>query len=184
MPIERLDALNTGLIVIDVQEKLIRLVDRHTEVLHSILKVIKGFQILNIPILTTEQYPQGLGHTVPAIQSYLSPQQKYFPKTTFSCLGDAFIKEYLLSLPIENWVLVGIEAHVCVLQTAIDLMNAKKRVVILNDAITSRSIFDYSTAIAEMRDAGVRITSSETILFELLKDSKREEFKAISQLIK
>lgn len=180
----RLTPKNTALLVIDVQEKLIRLVDRSVDVLNNIQKVIKGFQILKIGTVVTEQYPQGLGETVPALKSYLGDQQKYLSKTTFSCLGDAAIKNELLSMPVENWVVIGIEAHVCVLQSAKDLLDAGKNVIVLNDAITSRSIFDYSTAIAELRDAGARITSSETILFELLEDAKNPEFKAISQLIK
>lgn len=180
----RLTTKNTALLVIDVQEKLIRLVDRSTDVLHNIQKVIKGFQILKVPMVVTEQYPQGLGGTVPALKSFFDPQQKFFPKTAFSCLGDPVIKNEVLSMPVDNWVLIGIEAHVCLLQSAKDLIGIGKKVVILNDATTSRSIFDYSTAIAELRDSCARITSSETVLFELLEDSKNPEFKAISQLIK
>lgn len=180
----RLSPKNTALLVIDVQEKLIRLVDRCADVLSNIQKVIKGFEILKISTVVTEQYPQGLGETVPALKSYLSEKQKYFAKTAFSCLGDPVIKNEILTMPVENWVVIGIEAHVCVLQSAKDLIDAGKNVIILNDAITSRSIFDYSTAIAELRDAGARITSTETILFELLEDAKNPEFKAISQLIK
>lgn len=181
---ERPTRQNTGLLVIDVQEKLIKLVDRYTDVLNAIQKVIKGFQILGIPILVTEQYPEGLGPTMPALKSYLGDASKYFSKTTFSCLGESKIKETILATHADYWVIIGIEAHVCVLQSTADLIAAGKHVIILNDAITSRSIFDYSTAIAEMRDMGARITSSETILFELLGDSKNPEFKAISQLIK
>lgn len=184
MYLYRLNKKNTALMVVDVQEKLIKLVDRSADVLHNIQKVIKGFQILKIPVVATEQYPQGLGATVPAIQNYLGEQQEYLQKTSFSCLGDIAIKNQLLAMPVENWVLIGIEAHVCVLQTSKDLIAAGKNVIILNDATTSRSIFDYSTAIAELRDMGARITSTETVLFELLEDSKNPEFKAISQLIK
>lgn len=175
---------DTALLVVDVQEKLVKLVDRSTDVLHNIQKVIKGFQILRIPIVVTEQYPEGLGSTVPAIKSFLGEEQEYLSKTTFSCLGSPAIKHSMLAMGISNWVVIGIEAHVCILQTSKDLLAAGKNVVILNDAITSRSIFDYSTAIAELRDMGARITSSETVLFELLEDSKKPEFKAISQLIK
>jgi nicotinamidase-related amidase len=99
-------------------------------------------------------------------------------------LNDPELNKYLLALPVQQWVLIGIEAHVCVLQTAKDLLRENKQVVVLNDAISSRSIYDFATAIAEMRDCGVRISSAETILFELLKDSKAEEFKQISHLVK
>ena len=105
-------------------------------------------------------------------------------KTSFSCIDDDHVKTALLVQPITQWVLIGIEAHVCILQTAKDLLGLGKQVVVLNDAISSRSIYDFSTAIAELRDCGVRISSTETILFELLRDSKSSEFKEISQLIK
>jgi nicotinamidase-related amidase len=174
----------TGLLVIDVQEKLIKLVDRSSEVLCAMQKTIKGFQLLRLPIFVTEQYPQGLGATVAGLKSYFGDQQTYFAKTSFSCLGDPEIKKNILESPVDQWVLIGIEAHVCVLQSARDLLMSNKQVVILNNAITSRSIFDFSTAIAEMRDMGARISSTETVLFELLQNSQAQAFKSISQLIK
>jgi nicotinamidase-related amidase len=174
----------TGLLIVDVQEKLIPLVERSPELLAAIQKTIKGFQILGIPISVSEQYPQGLGTTVAGIKSLLGEKQKYFTKTTFSCLEDNAIKNSLLALPINQWVLIGIEAHVCIFQTAKDLVNSGKQVVVLNDAISSRSIYDFSTAIAELRDFGVRISSVETVLFELLNSSEAPEFKKISQLLK
>lgn len=94
------------------------------------------------------------------------------------------IKEAIEKTGKREWIVVGIEAHVCILQTARDLQVAGNRVVVLNDAISSRSIYDYSTAIAEMRDEGIRISSVETLLFELMQDSKCPEFKQVSQLIK
>jgi nicotinamidase-related amidase len=173
----------SGLLVVDVQEKLFRLVERPCEVLHSLEKVIKGFQILKIPIFVTEQYPQGLGETIPSLKNILGDKFTPFVKTSFSCLGNSSFKLEAEKSQLKHWVLVGIEAHVCILQTAKDLLRAGKEVVILNDAISSRSIYDFSTAIAELRDCGARISSVETILFELLRDSKNPEFKQISQLI-
>ncbi|MBA2728491.1 MAG: isochorismatase family protein [Parachlamydiaceae bacterium] len=174
----------TALLIVDVQDKLIALEDRSAEVLGAIQKVIKGFQILSLPIVVTEQYPEGLGQTVSGIKSLLGPNQTYLTKTAFSCLGDFNINSALQAMEIKQWILVGIEAHVCILQTAKDLIASGKQVAVLNDAITSRSIYDFSTAIAEMRDIGVRISSVETILFELLQDSLSPEFKKISQLLK
>ena len=180
----RLDPAKTGLLVIDVQEKLIPLVDHYTEILSVMQKVIKGFQILKLPIFFSEQYPKGLGKTICALSSFVGDEFQPFTKTAFSCLEDAIIKQELMDQKITQWVLVGIEAHVCVLQTAKDLLAAGKEVIVLNDAISSRSLYDFSTAIAEMRDLGIRVTSSETVLFELVKDSKSDSFKGISQLIK
>jgi nicotinamidase-related amidase len=174
----------TALLIIDVQEKLFPLIERREEFLENLQKVIAGFHILGLPIYVTEQYPAGLGNIISEVRHALGPGQIYFSKTTFSCLGDERIREILLDQKISQWVMVGIEAHVCVLQTVKEFLNAGKDVTVLNDAISSRSIYDYSTAIAEMRDLGARISSTETILFELVRDSKAPEFKQISQLIK
>ena len=173
-----------GLLIVDVQEKLIAHEDRSADVLQTIQMVIKGFRILGLPILVTEQYPKGLGSTVAGIKCLLGDQQHYLTKTTFSCMEDPCIRSEILNTNVSQWVVVGIEAHVCVLQSAKDLIEAKYDVVVLNDAITSRSIDDFSTAIAEMRDCGIRISSCETVLFELLNSSDASEFKKISQLIK
>ena len=173
-----------GLLVVDVQEKLFPYVENSCHVMQSIQKVVRGFQILNLPIFVSEQYPQGLGHTVAPLKGLLGDIVPVMVKTSFSCIDDDHVKTALLVQPITQWVLIGIEAHVCILQTAKDLLGLGKQVVVLNDAISSRSIYDFSTAIAELRDCGVRISSTETILFELLRDSKSSEFKEISQLIK
>jgi len=173
----------TGLLVIDVQEKLFPHVERSCEVLHKINQTIQGFKIFDLPIVVTEQYPQGLGETVQHLKNTLGPEQQFLSKTAFSCMGDDTVRKTLLAMPMDYWVLVGIEAHVCVLQTAKNLLEENKNVVVLNDAISSRSIYDYSSAIAELRDCGARISTTETILFELLGDSKASEFKEISQLV-
>lgn len=175
---------NTGLLIIDVQELLVNQVENACEVLYRIQQTVKGFQIFKLPIVVTEQYPQGLGRTNAAVRECLGVAQHYFTKTTFSCLDDAAIHQHITSLPIENWVIIGLEAHICVFQTAKSLLSIGKQVVVLNDAITSRSIYDFSTGIAELRDIGARISSVETVLFEILRHSEAPEFKAISQLVK
>lgn len=180
----KLSRKDTALLIIDVQEKLIAHEDRSAEVLQSIQKIIKGFQILKLPIIATEQYPKGLGSTVAGIKCLLGQEQVYLQKNAFSCLGDPLIENMILQMPIKQWILVGIEAHVCVLQTAKDLLRQGKKVVVLNDAITSRSIYDFATAIAHMRDLGICISSVETVLFELLESSEAAEFKKISMLLK
>lgn len=174
----------TALLLIDVQEKLFPYVENSCIVMQAMQKAIRGFQILRLPIFATEQYPKGLGTTVAVLKGLLGDPQRYLIKTAFSCLDDEAIKKELLSLPFDQWVVIGIEAHVCVLQTVKDLLQHHKQVVVLNDAISSRSIYDFSTAIAELRDCGARISSTETVLFELLRNSKASEFKEISQLIK
>lgn len=174
----------TALLIVDMQDKIFSCVERGPEILATLFKLVQGCQILNIPILITEQHPNGLGHTIEPLQHLLG--NEYYPwiKSTFSALNDHTFAHYVSTLPYSQWIVVGIEAHICVLQTVKSLLQQGKQVAVLNDAIASRSIYDFSTAIAEMRDDGARITSSETALFELLKDSSHPQFKAISQLIK
>jgi nicotinamidase-related amidase len=180
----RLERDKAGLLVVDVQEKLFPTVERSCEILPVMRKVVRGFQVMQMPIVVSEQYPKGLGPTVPSLKACLGEEQKFWEKSSFSCLGDNTIKNELLKLPVTQWVIIGLEAHVCVLQTAKDLLRAGKQVVVLNDAISSRSIFDFSTAIAELRDCGARVSSAEIVLFELLGDAKAAEFKQISELVK
>lgn len=185
MAFTKLNLDTCGLLVVDIQERLFGHVERSLEVLQATKTLVQAVKLLEVPIVVTEQVPEKMGSTLLALKEEL-PQAEYpyYTKSTFSCLGEETIKQEILQKPYTHWILVGMEAHVCILQTAIDLLQAGKEVVIINDAITSRSIYDYSTAIAEMRDWGVRITSSETVLFELLKDSRSDKFKQISQLIK
>lgn len=180
----RLLRQSTGLLVIDCQEKLFPYVENSCAIGQVMQKAIRGFQILKLPIYVTEQYPKGLGKTVAILKGLLGAHQAYLEKTAFSCLASEDVKDVLLKAPIRQWVVIGIEAHVCVLQTVKDLIENGRQVTVLNDAIGSRSIYDFSTSIAEMRDAGARISSTETVLFELLRDSKALEFKEISELIK
>ena len=173
-----------GLLVVDMQEKLAARVACYPEVLQQILKTIKGFQVMGRPIAVTEQNPIGLGPTITPIRDLLGADQEFLPKTTFSCLGDQAVKKQLLDSSVEQWVVVGIEAHVCVLQTAKDLLAAGKGVVVLSDAVSSRSTVDFLSALNELRDGGVRVSSVETILFEILRDYKSPEFKQISRLFR
>jgi nicotinamidase-related amidase len=179
-----LEQSQAGLLIVDLQDQIFANVDHGGEVLKTIFKIVKGCETLQIPIFVSEQYPQGLGETLMPLKTLLGDQYRPWTKTTFSCLDDEHIRKSIESLPITQWIIVGIEAHICVLQTAKDLLIAGKQVIVLNDGITSRYIYYFSTAIAEMRDYGIRISSSETVIFELLKDSKHPKFKSISQLIK
>jgi nicotinamidase-related amidase len=179
-----LQASQTILLIVDMQEKIFASVDRGPDILYTLCKLVQGMQILNVPILLSEQYPQGLGKTIEPLRNLLGELYHPWVKSTFSCLDDADFFNCVISLPYSQWIVVGIEAHICVLQTVKGLLKAGKQVTVLNDAMSSRSIYDFSTAIAEMRDAGARISCTETILFELLKDSQHPQFKSISELIK
>lgn len=173
-----------GLLIVDVQEKLFPHVDHPCDILDKMLLAIEGCQILGLPIVASEQNPKGLGYTIAPIRNLLPGEQKYYEKTAFSCLKDSTLLQALENISVKQWILIGIETHVCILQTAKDLLQKGYQVAILNDATSSRSIYDFSTAIAELRDIGARVTSTETILFELTEDAKHQKFKEISHLIK
>jgi nicotinamidase-related amidase len=174
---------NTALLVVDVQEKVLAQMEKQSELLSSIQKMIKGALILDLPIIITEQYPKGLGSTTPSVKDLLKSHVA-LTKTTFSCMQDESVKKTLLETPQKQWILVGLETHVCILQTAKELLREGREVTVLNNAVASRSIHDYSTAISEMRDLGVRISTVETSLFELVKNSKDPKFKEISLLVR
>ncbi len=174
----------TGLLIIDVQDSTFRAVERSIEILHSIQTLIKGTRLLNIPVFVSEQYPKGLGPTIKGIQDLLEKDTLVFSKRTFSCWKNQAIRDMIVKSGLKQWIIVGIESHVCVLQTAKDLKQNDFQVAVLNDAISSRSLFDFSTAIAEMKEDGIRISSVETVLFELFETSEAENFKALSELLK
>lgn len=173
----------SGLWIIDVQEKLYPKIDRSCEILESICFFLEVAKIFEMPIVVTEQYPKGLGRTVRPILERLPQGQEVWSKTTFSGYLDGAIREKSSKLT-DSWILVGIEAHICVLQTAKDLLADGKEVIILNDAISSRSLFDFSTALSELKEAGARISSSETIVYELVRDAASPQFKQILPLVK
>lgn len=179
-----LEPNQTILLILDMQDKLFSKIEQGPAVLGALWKTVQGFQLLNLPVFLTEQYPEGLGATLAPLQSLLKESYRPFVKTAFSCVNDPAFEKHIHTFKQTQWVVVGLEAHICILQTVKDLLKKGDEVVVLNDAIASRSIFDYSTAIAEMRDAGARISSSETILFELIRDARHPQFKSISQLVK
>lgn len=180
----KLNKETTGLLIVDVQEKLFPHVDRPCEVMEKIQQMVNGVKLLQLPIVVSEQYSKGLGDTIKPLKDIL--ENAYFApsKTTFSVIADPKGLETLESTKRKQWIVVGIEAHVCVLQTVRDLIEKGYDVVVVNDAISSRSIYDFSTAIAEMRDMGARIASAETVLFELFHDANHPQFKALSALLK
>lgn len=180
----KLQRTQAGLLVIDVQDALWPTIDRACDVGKAMQSAIRGCRVLGLPIVVTEQIPEKLGMTIEGLMSVLPPDQAVLKKTSFSCCGDEAIGEALANMPITQWILIGIEAHVCVLQTAKDLLATGKQVVVLNDAISSRSIFNFSTAIAEMRDCGARISCLETVLFELMQDCQAPEFRSVLAIIK
>jgi len=152
-------------------------------VLLNALRLVKGAGILNLPVLATEQYPKGIGRTVSELAGAI-PGFAPLEKTAFSCCGAKNFISSLASKNVRDVVLCGIEAHVCVCQTALDLLDQGFGVFVVADAISSRTAENLQSGIARMRDSGAAIVSTEMILFELLEEAGTEQFKKILELIK
>lgn len=178
---ELMSADDTGLLVVNVQEKLIRLLPDHGRIVWNIRRLLDAAKLFNLPILATEQYPKGLGPTTAELAERLGP---IAAKTTFSCAACETIAGELERLPVRNWLVVGIETHVCVLQTVLDLLSAGFRVFVAVDAVGSRNEIDCRVALARLDSAGATLTTCETAMFEWCVDSSAPQFKQLSQLIK
>jgi len=174
--------MSAGLLV-DVQEKLFPHMDQHDELLRRTRILLEGLQLLQVPLLVTEQYPKGLGSTLEPL-SMLLDKQDVIEKLSFSCCGEAAFSDTLRSLDRSTIILCGIEAHVCVLQTAVDLLEGGFAVVVVEDCISSRNPEDKRVAVERMRSEGAVISTCESLLFELTEVAGTDEFKAISRLIK
>jgi len=174
---------NTVLIVVDVQEKLAHVMSEKRVLLENLEKIIKGAQILGIPILLTEQNPEELGPTIPEIARLL-PNIQPVRKLSFSCCGSNRFMQALKALRRKQVLITGIEIHVCVYQTAVDLLNLEYEVQVVADAVSSRTVENRQIGLAKIRDAGAALTSIETALFELLKVAEGAKFKEILKIVK
>lgn len=180
-PYERMTARNGALLVVDVQEKVLAPIRYRDLVIANAVRLVRGAQILHLPVWATEQYPQGLGPTVPELAALIPHRPA---KTTFHCCGAGEIVEQLHARKLNHVTLAGIEAHVCVAQTALELLGMGFRVQVPADAVASRSTLDWEFALRRLEHAGAVISTTEAVLFEWTEHSDRPEFKAISALIK
>ena len=178
-----LQAKKSCLMVVDVQGKLAQLMYEKKTLFKNIKILIKAAGILNIPILWCQQYPQGLGATVEEIAELLKNNEP-INKTSFDCLGDEKFRTKLGSLGKKDIILCGIETHVCIYQTTKSLLKEKYNVELIADAVSSRTPQNKQIAIDRIRTEGANISSTEMVLFELLKDAKEVEFKDIAKLVK
>jgi isochorismate hydrolase len=172
------------LVMIDMQVKLASVMQ--AEALQSVVKncgvLAQAAHLISVPTVLTEQYPQGLGETIPEIRQHL-PNCKLIAKTAFSACGEPNFNQQL-HRDNPHIILAGMEAHICVLQTALALLQAGKQVFVVEDAIISRSSVNKGNAVARLRNAGCIISNTESVVFELLGDANHEAFKAISKLIR
>ncbi|HDM88874.1 MAG TPA: hydrolase [Candidatus Bathyarchaeota archaeon] len=173
----------TALIIIDVQEKLFERVEDGDRIADSICKLIRFANILGIPIILTEQYPEGLGPTIHRIRE-LIPNVKPIEKIEFSCMASREFRRRISEINVKNLVLTGIEAHICVAQTAIEAITSGYKVYVVYDAISSRHRDDKAIAIERMKQHGVYMVTSEMLMYEVLRRAGTPEFKEILKLVR
>ncbi|WP_320041611.1 hydrolase [uncultured Desulfobacter sp.] len=178
-----LEIENVVLLIVDIQGKLAHLVDRKALLFKNVQMLIKGIQILDIPILWVEQNPKGIGPTIPEIAALLSDIQPISKMSFSSCRNDRFMQA-LSALNRKQILISGIEAHICVYQTAAELVDMGYEVQAVADAVSSRCLENKEIGLQRMKDSGVSLTSVETALFELLKEAQGDQFKKIISIVK
>ncbi len=173
---------NYVLLIVDMQEKLVPHLNNHDKLEDNILKLIKSLIILNVNIISTEQYPKGLGTTIKSIKGHLTNDA--VAKNTFSSYKSNEVKLLLQKLEPSVIILAGCESHICILQTALDLLNNGHQVYVVSDCVSSRANFDHQIALQRLKSEGVTITTTESIILEICSTSDRPEFKQIINIIK
>lgn len=174
---------SSALLIIDIQERILPVMRKQERLMENTLKLLRGAKIVNIPVFYTEQYPKGLGETHRDLKAELEGNEA-IEKMSFSCNDAGELFNTLKEKNITQVIVAGIESHVCVQQTVLDLLANGFQVDVAADAVSSRRKFDYETALHRMRSNGAEITSVESVLFELLEVCGTPEFKAISKLVK
>ncbi len=178
-----LDSRKAALLVIDIQEKILNVEWKKERVIENTIKLIKGCKVLNVPIYYTEQYPKGLGPTHPGIKKELDDVDA-IQKMSFSCFGAGDLFKEFENKNINQIIVCGIETHVCVQQTVLDLLANNFQVNLAADAVSSRKKIDYKIALNRMLKHGAEITTAEAILFEMLNVCGTPDFKQISKIVK
>ena len=179
-----LDARQAALVVVDMQESFRQAIPDFAETAARIALVAHAARLLGVPVVVTEQYPKGLGRTAPEIAAVLPPGFEPVEKTAFSSCGAERFVSRLEAAGARQVLLCGIEAHVCVNQTAHDLLARGYQVHVLTDCVSSRAAQNRQTGLDKMFRSGALPSSTELALFELMRDARHEQFKAIQKLIK
>lgn len=179
----RITKENTSALFIDFQERLFPVMNEKETLLKNTKILIEGLSILGMPTAFTQQYTKGLGETIDELRSHV-PCFEAFEKSDFSCFGADQYMDFLLQHQSKTIILCGIEAHVCVLQTAVDLKEAGYHPIVVTDCISSRTAASTEIALDRFRFENIMMASCESILFELTRSAKAAEFRAISKLVK
>ncbi|MDP2561762.1 hydrolase [Psychrobium sp. 1_MG-2023] len=174
---------NTGLIVIDIQGKLAQIVSDSSGLLRNTTALIQGAQQLELPIIWLEQLPDKLGETSPELAQLLHPLQPIH-KHTFSGYGEPAFIDALDEASVDHWLLCGIESHICVYQTALDLIKHRFHVELVSDCISSRHPDNKTLALNKLQRLGAKLTSVEMCLYEMIVDAHSDDFKPILRYIK
>jgi nicotinamidase-related amidase len=174
----------TGLVVVDVQEGFRPVIDGFEDMTRNVGILAEGFGLLDRPVLISEQYPKGLGHTVAEVEDRLPAFTDRVEKMRFSACGVDGFERALKRARCTSWVVCGIETHVCVNQTVLDLLERGFEVHVAEDAVSSRTATNRRIGLEKMLGAGARATSAEMALFEMLEQAGGDEFKAISKLVR
>jgi nicotinamidase-related amidase len=174
---------NTVLVLVDVQEKLARAMHEKEAFLENTVKLVKGARILGLPILWTEQNPKGLGSTLPEVSDLITDLQP-ITKLSFSCCGEQQFMDQLKPLNRRQALVAGIESHVCVYQTVVDLVGMGYEVQVVADAVSSRTLENKAVGLERCKELGASVTSTETALFELLRVAEGDRFKQMLKVVK
>lgn len=172
------------MIVVDIQERFRPVLASSDELVGAAVRLVRTFRAMELPIIASEQYPKGLGHTVRELEDALGDDVTPFAKTCFSSCGSDDLASRLVELRTRQALVCGIEAHICVLQTVHDLLQRGLGVHVAVDAVSSRNARDREVALARMERAGAILTTSEAAAFELLEDAKHPKFKEVQALYK
>jgi nicotinamidase-related amidase len=183
MTISKLDKEKTGLLIIDVQEKLMQVMGRRQRVADNIAKLVLLSKLFDFPVILTEQYPKWLGPTLPEVAESL-PACQPISKLHFNCCDVDAFNHRLDSEDLRNVIITGVESHICVFQTCVSFLKRGYRVHVPQDAVDSRTNENWRVGLDLMKQAGAVITSTETVIYQILKKAGTKEFKQMLKVIK
>ncbi len=174
------------LLCVDIQDRLLAAMvePARGRMVDNVEHLLRTTTMLDIPVFYTEQYPLGLGPTTEKVKNAMPPSAQYFDKTRFSCCSDQTFHEALRETHKRQVVITGMETHICVLQTAVELLEDGFEVFVVDDAVCSQRMAHWKSALFRLRHAGAIVAPTESILFEWLRDSADEHFKAVSALLR
>lgn len=180
---ELLNKEKTGLVIIDVQEKFMPTISQKERILENINKLLQLSRLFDLPIILTEQNPKGIGHTIPEIRQSLPVYDPILKYHFNGCDVDAF-NERIDSKDLETIIIVGVETHICIFQTTVSLLDKGYQVQVPQDAVGSRTEEDRHVGLGLMKEAGAVITSTETIIFQVLKRAGTDAFREMLKVVK